>query len=53
MLVCNITLKLSTYGVLSMYNNATDIMRTANTETNVNAKYSAYDRVTKHRERLH
>ena len=39
--------------VLSLYNNATDIMRAANTETNVNATYSAYDKVVKNREPSH
>ena len=33
MFVCNIIIKLSTYRLLSVYNNATDIKRAANTET--------------------
>jgi hypothetical protein len=35
--VYNATLRLSKCGVLSMYNYATDIMRAADTETNINA----------------
>jgi hypothetical protein len=52
MFVYNITLKLATYRVLSLYNNATD-MKAAYTETNVNATYSEYDKVTKNREPPH